>query len=102
MQDHPSIEEILELICRVSGEKQSQLVKRRRGKLKNAFIQTFAIYACHYYSIATHLNIATYFGLTYTGSLSYTIAIVKKEIDEGQWLGMITKTERKLFIVQWF
>ena len=70
------------------------------GKQKRAPNRAFAIYACHYYSNATHQNIADYFGLTHSGSISYPIAKIKKEINAGQWQGMIRKIEKKLFIIQ--
>lgn len=100
LQDRPSIEEMVNLLCQLSGEKKAQLVRRKKGRPLNAPNRAFAIYACHYYSSATHKEIAEYFGLTHAGSVSYPVMKIKKKVARGEWQGMRRMIEKRLFIIQ--
>ncbi len=99
LQDRPSIDEIVSLFCQLSGKQKAELVKRMNGRPLSSPNRAFAIYACHYYSDATHKAIAEYFGLTHAGSVSYPVTKIKREIARGKWQGMIKKIEKRLFII---
>lgn len=101
LQDRPSIEEMIDIVSRLTLEKKDKLIMRTRGRQGKAPNRAFAIYTCHHYSGATHKEIAKYFGLKHVGSVCYPIAKVKKEIAEGHWEKMIKDIETRIFIIQY-
>jgi len=101
LQDRPSIDEMIDMVSRLTQEKKDKLLLRTRGRQSQAPNRPFAIYACHHYSGITYRVIAQYFGLTHVGSVCYPIAKVKKEIAEGRWQKMVKEIENQLFIMQY-
>ncbi len=101
LQDRPSIDEILKVICELTQEKQSNLITRKPGRQVKSPIRSFAMYACHYYCQVTHKAIAKRFGLKHVGSVCYPLAKIKREIEEGKWGKLIKAVEKRFYIIQY-
>ncbi len=99
LQDRPTMDEMIALLCELMSEKKSRLLTRVKGKQGKAPNRSFAMYACHYYCQETHRSIAKYFGLMHAGSVCYPIAKTKKEIVEERWCELVSVIEKRLYIV---
>jgi len=100
LEDKPSIDELFELIIKVTKREKKDLLKRSKGKRSNFPQRAFAIYACHRYTRADHNAIANYFGLSHRGSISHPLSRIRKEMADGQWSEAIEKIEKGLYIVK--
>ena len=100
LEEKPTIDELFELITRVTKRKKHELLARSKGKRSNFPQRAFAIYACHRYSQADHKTIANYFGLAHRGSISHPLSRIRKELAKGMWSKEVERLERKLYTVK--
>jgi hypothetical protein len=100
IEDKPTIDELFDLIVKVTKRNKKELLARAKGKRSNFPQRAFAIYACHRYSRADHNSIANYFGLSHRGSISHPLSRIKKEIAAGEWSKAIKSIEKELYIVK--
>lgn len=99
LEDKPSIEDVIKLVCRVTKQTEGSLLRRQNGKPKAKPYRAFAMYCCHQYSQGKHKAIAKVFGLTHHGSVSGSLTRIRQEIKQGRWRADIEDVERELFII---
>ena len=101
LQDRPSMEEVLKLVCSLTGETTANLRKQGKKVPVKSANRAFAIYACKIYSGATYKAIADYFNLTHVGSVCYPLARIKEEVKDGGWKKEIKEIEKRYCIVKY-
>ncbi|HFB64999.1 MAG TPA: hypothetical protein ENJ60_05595 [Aeromonadales bacterium] len=101
LQDRPSIQEALTQVSKIIKEEEKELRKPGKKRTEQSASRAFAIYACKFYSGATYQSIADYFNLTHAGSVCYSLARIKKEIEQGLWHKEIKKIEKIFYIVKY-
>ena len=100
LEDKSDLDELIKLLCKVTRQSKKSLLERTNGKRGDRAYRAFAIYACHRYSRAEHLEIAHYFGLSHRGSISHPLTRIRKEIHEGGWASEVKQVEKRLFVVK--
>ncbi|MEW4368093.1 hypothetical protein, partial [Aliikangiella maris] len=70
------------------------------GKRVSNPARAFAMYACQRYGALSLKQIAVLFNLNHSGSVSFSVNKVKRELVEGQWLSEVKQLERELYIVK--
>jgi len=100
LQDRPSLEEMVNILCRIRKLSEADIRDRAIGQRKNKADRAFAMYACQHYGGIRHKDIADYFGLSHVGSVSHSITRIRKEIAEGGWKSEINRIEKCVYIVK--
>jgi putative transposase len=100
LQDKPTINEMMEIICRVTKHSEAEINVLVAGKRTNNPFRAFAIYYCSKYCIENKQLIAGYFGLAHPGSLSHSISRIQNEIAQGVWINEVNRIEKELYIVK--
>ncbi len=75
------------LVCRITKQKETSLLRRQNGKQKAKPYCAFAMYCCHQYSEGIHKAIAKVFGLTHHGSVSGVLSKMRHEVKKRKVIG---------------
>jgi REP element-mobilizing transposase RayT len=100
LQDRPSADELIKLVSQIAKVRVSDLVTKPVGRRPSNDMRAFAMYACQYYGNCSLSEIAQAFGLSHTGSASFSINKIKKVVGCGEWDKIIKMIEKKLYIVK--
>jgi REP element-mobilizing transposase RayT len=100
LEDKPGIREVIQLVCKITGQNKADLLRRSNGKRGRRPYRAFAMYCCHQYSSANHQTIALHFGLSHRGSISSSLTRIRNELDNVDWADEIANLEKHLFIVK--
>ncbi|MEW4365802.1 helix-turn-helix domain-containing protein [Aliikangiella maris] len=100
LEDRPGGQRILELVAVIFKVKSRDIKSCPGGKRVSNPARAFAMYACQRYGAMSLKQIAVLFNLSHSGSVSFSVNKVKRELVEGQWLSEVKQLERGLYIVK--
>ena len=100
LENKPSTDEIIRLICQYTKKEQESIRINKQGKRKSNPERAFAMYSCRVFGDASQKSLASAFHLNHTGSAAYSINKTKQQVEQGQWEKLINWLEKQLNIVK--
>ena len=100
LNNKPSTDEIIRLICQYSKMDEETIRDNRKGKRQSHSVRAFAMYACRLFGDASQKDLMTAFQLKHAGSSAFSINKIRKEVAQGHWRKMVDWLENELSIVK--
>ena len=100
LNNKPSTDEIIRLICQYTKKEQEIIRCKTVGKRESNGDRAFAMYACRLFGDASQKELMIAFQLRHAGSSAFSINKVRKEVEQGHWRKMIVWLEKQLNIIK--
>ena len=100
LNNKPSTDEVIRMVCEYCKTSEKRIREKPKGRRAANPYRAFAMYVCRRYGDTSQKQLALAFDLLHSGSASYSINKIKKEIMEGKWKKQINWLEKKLDIVK--
>lgn len=100
LQDRPDADEIIAMTARIFKIGEKAIRKKPVGRRISNSARAFAMYACQYYGMQSLKEIAETFELTNSGSASFSINLIKKQVATGELEKVKTQFEKSLYIIK--
>jgi len=100
LQDKPSASMLIALVAKVFSVDVASITEKPTGRLVSNPARAYAMYCCQQYGAMSLKKIGQQFGLGNSGSASFSIAKIRKEIAQGQWKKVTKLVESDLYIIK--